>query len=1128
MSPLPVTKQPFGKRVRTIYTLLALFNLLTLGAIAYLNIHLGMVETETRLSNERWAARIAILNRLEHAAAAVDVPGNDVFASGDIPAEKRRLDEASVQFHSAINDARSGPESDPQLLKEINDVELAMQPMLRESSEVFRLLGVGAVGQAGVAMARLDRAYTRLQRELDDVKGVSRRKQLAEFSAQSDRSRRLAREQKIGLGLMMLLVLATFGYGRLLDREVVSAGEREKYLRTLKEREEALRKAGAERDEQREELLREQQLMSDAERLAGLGAFELDLRANKLWWSEVMFSLFGVKPGEFEPSYDKFLEMVHPADRSLVSASVERSMATRTPFSFDLRIVAADGKERILATFGRIDLDDQGQPLRIRGIAQDITERKWAEEQLLRQEAQLAEAQRVARIGSWELDIQTRAVTWSDELHEILGYGSGEVQPSFKAYMSLVPPGENRRVYRLLEKAVADQSRFEFEHTLVRKDGAEVVMLVRGVIDRDAENKPVRILGVSQDVTARKKSEDALRISEERFQLASRATNDIVWDWSPADDSLWVSEGFSTRFGHPSWGNIDIQVWYRNIHPDDLDRIDKSIHAAIESTAKDWSGEYRFRDGAGLWHEVLDRGYIVRDGAGKAVRVIGAMMDVTERRAVERMKDEFISTVSHELRTPLTSIRGALGLLSSGRLGALPEKGQRLLEIASSNTDRLVRLINDILDIERIESGKVTLAKVNCDGADLVRHAADIIRSLADRERISIAVNARSSPLVADADRIIQTLTNLLGNAVKFSPPGSTVTVTAEPRGHDVVFTVADRGRGIPAGKLSTIFERFQQVDASDAREKGGSGLGLAISRSIVRQHGGEISVESEPEKGSTFTIVIPSGIPTAQPEENRSDGKLIYVCDDDSDARNVLKFFLAERGYRVREMATGRDLMDALTQEKPDAILLDLFMPDMNGWETLARLKSDPETSGVPVIVVSILSPDETGATGLELSGWVQKPLEERALAGVIDRAFRQKARRPRLVLVEDDADLASVIIASFERYGIETIHARTGDEAIEIARRVDPDLLILDLILPGVDGYGVIDWLKDHEVWRGLPLVVYSATEPSPSQRERLQLGHTEFMTKSRVAPEEFERRIVSLLDALTAKTGMAGHVA
>lgn len=771
-----------------------------------------------------------------------------------------------------------------------------------------------------------------------------------------------------------------------------------------------------------------------------------------------------------------------------------------------------------------------GQPVRMFGVTQDITDRKWAEDQLLRQEAQLAEAQRIARLGSWELDVSSGSVTWSDELHDILGYASGEVEPTLKAYLSLLPADERKRVYGMLEKALGGENSFEFEHSLVRRDGVEIIVLVQGAITRDAAGKAVSVLGVSQDITARKKAAEDLRSSEERFQLAARATNDVIWDWDLVTNALWINEGFASRFGYPKYGDIDVNVWYAGIHPDDLQRIDASIHAAIDGTGHDWSGEYRFRHfGGNKWHEVLDRGHIVRDDNGKGVRFIGAMMDISERRAVERMKDEFISTVSHELRTPLTSIRGALGLLSSGRLGTLPEKGQRLLDIASTNTDRLVRLINDILDIERIESGKVTLDRVRCDGAELARNAVDVVRSLADREKISIVLDGPPIPLVADPDRIVQTLTNLLGNAVKFSPTGSTITVSVKPERDNVVFSVADQGRGIPSDKLDTIFERFQQVDASDSREKGGSGLGLAICRTIVRQHGGEIRVESEVGRGSTFKVIIPSGATTAvEPAGARVPEKLVFICDDDSDARDVLKYFLTERGYAVEAMSTGQDLLDAIAERKPDAILLDLFMPDMNGWETMARLQSDPETSDIPVIVVSVLSPEETGATGLSLSGWIQKPLDEKTLAGVIDRAFNRGKGRPRLMLVEDDADLASIIIASFERYGIDTVHVRDGNEAIEMACRIEPDLLILDLVLPGLDGYEVVDWLKDHEMWRGLPLVVYSATEPSPSQRERLRLGHTEFMTKSRVAPEEFERRIVALLDTLTSVKGRTSHVA
>lgn len=262
-------------------------------------------------------------------------------------------------------------------------------------------------------------------------------------------------------------------------------------------------------------------------------------------------------------------------------------------------------------------------------------------------------------------------------------------------------------------------------------------------------------------------------------------------------------------------------------------------------------------------------------------KIVGAVVifkDITERQIIERMKDEFVSVVSHELRTPLTSIRSALGLLARGSLNNQPEKSQRMLEIAFDNTNRLVRLINDILDIERINSGKVTMHKQICNVTDLMIQAVDEMRAMAEKAEIQLELTPASVQLWADPDRIIQTITNLLSNAIKFSPPGSTVWLSVElqqegkVRKADCVeknkfttsptsyllFQIKDQGRGIPEDKLETIFDRFQQVDASNSRHQGGTGLGLAICRSIVQQHGGKIWAESILGKGSTFYFTLP------------------------------------------------------------------------------------------------------------------------------------------------------------------------------------------------------------------------------------------------------------------------------
>jgi signal transduction histidine kinase len=246
--------------------------------------------------------------------------------------------------------------------------------------------------------------------------------------------------------------------------------------------------------------------------------------------------------------------------------------------------------------------------------------------------------------------------------------------------------------------------------------------------------------------------------------------------------------------------------------------------------------------------------------AGRASGVVVAFTDTTERRALDRMKDEFISTVSHELRTPLTSLRGALGLIQSGTLNKRPEKIRQMLEIAIGNADRLVRLVNDILDLERISSGKAELHYTMCSMADLLHGAAELRKGDAASANLEFFIDAGLVRVWADPDRIMQTVTNLISNAIKFSPEGGTIVLTAKRIGMDEAqVEVRDSGRGIPEDKLEQIFDRFHQVDASDSRVRGGSGLGLAICRSIVQQHGGRIWATSTPGVGSSFFFTLPT-----------------------------------------------------------------------------------------------------------------------------------------------------------------------------------------------------------------------------------------------------------------------------
>jgi PAS domain S-box-containing protein len=265
---------------------------------------------------------------------------------------------------------------------------------------------------------------------------------------------------------------------------------------------------------------------------------------------------------------------------------------------------------------------------------------------------------------------------------------------------------------------------------------------------------------------------------------------------------------------------------------------------------------YMRKDGTGF--PVLLAVTALRSGNDELAGYLMIAADLSERQAVRKMKDEFVSIVSHELRTPLTSIKGALGLLAGGVTGVLPPKAAEMANIAQGNVERLSRLVNDILDLQRIESGRITMDERPCNIADLIQESAEAVHLVAEAEGVTILTSCCEASVQADRERIVQAFVNLLGNAIKFSPRGGRIEFAAERTSGGVLFRVKDEGRGIPREKLETIFERFVQVDASDAREKGGTGLGLAICRTIVEQHGGRVWVESEPGKGSTFYVQLP------------------------------------------------------------------------------------------------------------------------------------------------------------------------------------------------------------------------------------------------------------------------------
>jgi PAS domain S-box-containing protein len=648
-----------------------------------------------------------------------------------------------------------------------------------------------------------------------------------------------------------------------------------------------------------------------------------------------------------------------------------------------------------------------------------------------------------------------------------------------------------------------------------------------------------------------KRTQDALRISENRFEAILSIADDAIISIDNSQRITLFNQGAEKIFGYTAEEvlgkklDLLLPTRFAQEHRNHVSKFGKSsAHARRMGERQEIFGCRK--DGL----EFPAEASISKLDLGPESVYTVILRDITERKQVEKMKDEFVSVVSHELRTPLTSIHGSLGMLTSGLLSTTSEQGKRLLQIATDSTERLVRLINDILDIERIESGKVKMERENCDLRDLINSAINIMQALADKAGVSLSIqNSNSSSnnlsiqLWADPDRIIQTLTNLFSNAIKFSEPGSTVYLMTELQKDQVLVTVQDTGRGIPEDKLESIFERFQQVDSSDSRNHDGTGLGLAICKSIVQQHGGKIWVKSVLGQGSSFYFTLPiltgydrsnlQGLVTDQSDYETSlitddNSPLVLVCDDDPITRQELKNLLLQGGYRVLTVDSGDQAIAQAVIQHPDVILLDLVMPGMNGWETMAGLKKCSDTKDIPIVICSVYKSsrnnpncqEDTNAESVNFADWLSKPVEETDLLNSLRKVVSEPSKRLKILIIEDDHDLADLLATLFDRHDIETFIAKTGREAIHLSQKVNPDLLILDLILPEADGFTVVDWLKQHDQLFSVPVVVYSAKDLDDSERHRLKLGHTEFFTKGRVTIQEFEQRVMDLLQRITTK--------
>lgn len=482
-------------------------------------------------------------------------------------------------------------------------------------------------------------------------------------------------------------------------------------------------------------------------------------------------------------------------------------------------------------------------------------------------------------------------------------------------------------------------------------------------------------------------------------------------------------------------------------------------------------------------------------------------------KELDLMKSEFLNTVSHELRTPLTSIKAFAEILLDN-VGEDVETQTEFLEIINKESDRLTRLINNLLDLSRIEAGRMKWENEQMDLHEVGESALNALRGSAEKKGLVVESDLEEDlPTTGDKDKLIQVVTNLLGNAIKFTSEGGKITVSANRK--DLLtaqIAVTDSGVGIAPEFHESIFEKFSQVDSSETRDIKGSGLGLPIARSIVEHHGGKLYVESEAGKGSTFIVELPlhleeesSGDDSAERapalEHQLLPGQTVLVVDDEPSIRRFLRHILEAEGFLVIESRSGEDAVAIAQRETPSLVLLDLVLPDIDGFEVLARLKEKPETSSIPVIILSIIE-DEERCFRLGASDYLPKPINREKLVtrvGSLIAAGRTADKEgPFYVLaVDDDDSVLKALETILSNNGFEVGIARNGKAGLEMAQERKPDLVILDLMMPIMTGHEVLLALKQNSDTAEIPVMILTAAEPDERIRA-LQGGAESLMTK------------------------------
>ncbi len=775
--------------------------------------------------------------------------------------------------------------------------------------------------------------------------------------------------------------------------------------------------------------------------------------------------------------------------------------------------ITKDGRLLICDWYNTPLVDDQGNIVGLNSLVLDITERVHAKRALTESE----ERHRLTLEASPDpiviYDLEGRAQYVNPAFVQTFGWTETELVGKRIAF---VPPEVMDETLRDFQSLFTGGKISAANTRRLTKDGRLLDVQLSASAYRDRDGKPVGSIVMLRDVTAQRRSEAALRESEERYRTLLEQIKEGYYEvdldgrLSFFNDTLCDILGYSRS----ELMTMNIASLMDADNAAKLAALGQHVFTTGEpATAQDC--EIITRTGEKKYIEIS--ALLARDTAGAPVGYRGLARDITERRRAQeelehtknaaesanRAKSVFLANMSHELRTPLNAIIGYSEMLQEdaadlGYTEFVPD-----LQKIQAAGRHLLDLINNVLDLSKIEAGKMDLYLETFDVATMIEDVQITIQPLAEKNRNTLVITCAPDvgTMVADITKVRQTLFNLLSNACKFTN-GGTITLDARRDQHDGVdwltFRVGDTGIGLSPDQVHELFKEFTQADSSTTRRFGGTGLGLSISRHFCQMMRGDILVESQPGEGAVFTVLLPADVSrpqtaadalpadvTLQPEDAHGT---ILVIDDDPMVRDLIARYLVKEGFRVHTAADGSRGMELARALRPDAITLDVLIPGQDGWAVLSALKADPDLAQIPVIMLTILDDKQMGFS-LGAADYLSKPVDRRQLVSLLDKYVGSPPPPDSLVLVaEDDENTREILRHMLQREGWTVAEAENGVVALtRLAERV-PNLILLDLMMPEMDGFHFLAEMRQNPAWARIPVVVITAMTLTEAERQQL----------------------------------------